>query len=435
MERKRHLLLICFLTALALALGASTAVYWTRSARQARALESVSQRSLSQLLSSLSSMETLLEKTRYAGSGPLRSLLAAQLWNESQLAAAAFGALPLGDEPPEQLETFLAQTGDYAYYLLRASAYDRGDEGEWETLSALADNARTLTQSVRRLKAQVDTGQAGFRALGARSGQVDGVSQGLLGAQEDFPEYPSLIYDGPYSDHVSQRTALGLEGCQELSREELLRKARALLGEGAEYAYDGGGAAAYAAFTLGDKIACFTRAGGFLLSFTDGRETGERTLSPEEGVQKALDYVRALGLPQMAESYYTLYETILTVNLAVQENGATAYPDLVKVGVALDDGSIVRFDALGYLMNHHDRGVPSPAVSLETARAQLPEGMEETGAHLAYIPTAGQNEVLCWELVCRDGSGQQALYFYNAESGALEELLLLIQSEEGFLTR
>lgn len=95
MERKRHLLLICFLAALVLALGASTAVYWTRSARQARALESVSQRSLSQLLSSLSSMETLLEKTRYAGSGPLRSLLAAQLWNESQLAAAAFGALPL----------------------------------------------------------------------------------------------------------------------------------------------------------------------------------------------------------------------------------------------------------------------------------------------------------------------------------------------------
>ena len=146
MERKRHLLLICFLAALALALGASTAVYWTRSARQARALESVSQRSLSQLLSSLSSMETLLEKTRYAGSGPLRSLLAAQLWNESQLAAAAFGALPLGDEPPEQLETFLAQTGDYAYYLLRASAYDRGDEGEWETLSALADKTGWYTQ-------------------------------------------------------------------------------------------------------------------------------------------------------------------------------------------------------------------------------------------------------------------------------------------------
>ena len=62
MERKRHLPLICFLAALVLALGASTAVYWTRSARQARALESVSQRSLSQLLSSLSSMETLLEK-------------------------------------------------------------------------------------------------------------------------------------------------------------------------------------------------------------------------------------------------------------------------------------------------------------------------------------------------------------------------------------
>ena len=97
MERKRHLPLICFLAALVLALVASTAVYWTRSARQARALESVSQRSLSQLLSSLSSMETLLEKTRYAGSGPLRSLLAAQLWNESQLAAAAFGALhPIG---------------------------------------------------------------------------------------------------------------------------------------------------------------------------------------------------------------------------------------------------------------------------------------------------------------------------------------------------
>lgn len=73
------------------------------------------------------------------------------------------------------------------------------------------------------------------------------------------------------------------------------------------------------------------------------------------------------------------------------------YPDLVKVGVALDTGDVVSFESEGYLMNHGDRTLPAPAVSEAEAAAQVDGSLTVLAHQLALIPTGGEYEVLCHE--------------------------------------
>ena len=65
-----------------------------------------------------------------------------------------------------------------------------------------------------------------------------------------------------------------------------------------------------------------------------------------------------MGYENMKDSYYALNDGICVVNFAQMEGDAICYTDLIKVGVALDNGEIVSIDARGYLMNHKDRTIP-----------------------------------------------------------------------------
>ena len=73
----------------------------------------------------------------------------------------------------------------------------------------------------------------------------------------------------------------------------------------------------------------------------------------------------------MKDSYYALNDGICVVNFAQMEGDAICYTDLIKVGVALDNGEIVSIDARGYLMNHKDRTIPTPKVTKGQAQQRL----------------------------------------------------------------
>lgn len=438
MEKGALTHLACFALALSVILGGSTLYYANREAQYAAYTQVQHQKSLSQLLNSLNLLETSLEKARYVPEGAMRQTLAADVWKESQLASAALSALPLGDRRLEQIETYISQVGDYAYYLMRGSAYDRATPAEWDALCSLCGNATSMLENLDVLKEQVDTGGADFRAVTAGAADQDGVSGALSKVNDEFPEYASLIYDGPYSDHVSRRKPRALEGQRELTQDEALQKAAQLMGKDpslVRFSFASEGQIPCYGFTCDTMTATISKQGGLALALTDSRATGESRLTAQQAVEKATAFLNSMGLTRMVPSYHTTYETICTINFAFSENDVIAYPDLVKVGVALDDGSVVRLDTAGYAMNHHQREAVSPAVPLETARQSIPDNLKVVREHLAYIPTTGYNEVFCWEFVCKTEDGGHALVYINCETGLAENLLLLVETETGTLTR
>ena len=258
--------------------------------------------------------------------------------------------------------------------------------------------------------------------------------------EESLSDYPTLIYDGPFSDHLSGRTPKMLEGLPQVSEAEARRAAAAFLGLREDIftlSAQGEGQLPTWGFSAlvngGELYVEVTRQGGQVLQVLSSRPVGEASLSAQEGRQKAAEFLSERGYQDMDPSYSIRQGGILTVHFASRQDGVYCYPDLVKVGVALDTGDVVSFESEGYLMNHGDRTLPAPAVSEAEAAAQVDGSLTVLAHQLALIPTGGEYEVLCHEFKCQNASGGHVLVYVDAADGRQERILLLQEDENGTL--
>jgi len=86
-------------------------------------------------------------------------------------------------------------------------------------------------------------------------------------------------------------------------------------------------------------------------------------------------------------------------------------------------------------MNHRQRELSAPLLSVETARQLLSPTLTVLSHQLAVIPTSGQYELLCHEFLCQTREGSHILVYINAQNGHEEKLLLLQEDENGTLVR
>ena len=85
-------------------------------------------------------------------------------------------------------------------------------------------------------------------------------------------------------------------------------------------------------------------------------------------------------------------------------------------------------------MNHTQRDV-TPVISEGQARGSVSPRLTAEPGKLCVIPTSGKNEVLCYEFLCTAENGQHVLVYVNAANGSEEQILLLMESDQGILTR
>lgn len=427
--------LTSFLLATTIIFCCSTVYYAYRTNRTTRAVQDNYQQSLNQLMESLANINTTLKKVGYSADHALLTTLAADIWTQSEAAKVAMSCLPLSDHSLEQCETFIAQAGDYAYYLLRATAYEAVDEQAWNTLASLSETASSLYTKLDAMKEQADIGILTFDSEKNQPG--DSISGSFSEIESQFPEYAQLIYDGPYSEHIQNKTPLYLKGKDTVTEAEGRAAAAAALGIAEsevsdEYTADGTIPAF--GYTAGTTSIAITKAGGLLLSLLNNRHPESATLTEQQAIAVAQEFLQKLGYKNMEPTYYLTYESVVTVNFAYTENDTVYYPDLMQVGIALDDGSVTRFDATGYFMNHHDRNLGSPTISMDTAKSVIPKQAAVQSQTLAVIPTDGQMEKLCYAFSCEHEDGQKLLYYVNANTGRTENLFILIDTRHGTLT-
>lgn len=91
------------------------------------------------------------------------------------------------------------------------------------------------------------------------------------------------------------------------------------------------------------------------------------------------------------------------------------------------------FSATGYLMNHTERELEEPVLSLEEARAVLSPHLQVEREGMACVPTSGLNEVLCYEFECSGENGDKVLVYVNASTGMEENIFILLMSDGGTL--
>ena len=415
-----------------------------------RQLDNGYRQAFTELTTAAGELDAALEKVTYATTPALFATLCAQAYATAQAAQSALGELPYGNVELEQTAAFFAKAGDYAMAMARGARAEGvcTDENR-ETLRGLAAAAGELSATLQALQLQLDGGalhpedvaavEARLAAAAEDGGQITGGSA-FQTVEADFPRVPTLIYDGPFSEHLSSRTPQMLEGLPQVTEEEARRAAAAFAGLRAEVftrTSDGAGnlpAWGFSALADGGELYVeITKQGGQVLQMLSSRPVGEAALSRKEGVEQAAAFLEEHGYRDMAPSYFLEGDGILTVHFAPGLDGVYCYPDLVKVGVALDNGDVVSFEAHGYLMNHGAREPAAPAVSADEAAERVDSSLTVLSRQLALIPTGGEYEVLCHEFKCQNADGGHVLVYVNAATGQQERILLLLEDENGTL--
>lgn len=444
-SRRGLVRIISFITALVIVLAALSLVSYNRAKSAELKLEYSYLRAVENLNDHMSSIDSTLTKGKYATTAAMLESLANKLKSDTQGAKDNISQLPLEALNLEHTYQFLSQLGEYALSLShKVSKGEQITEEELNNMETLEQYCKSLREQVMILEDSVQTGTVSFREITKQLSSEDlsnsqsvQVMDGFKEYEEGFSSFPSLIYDGPFSDHLMQKKSEMLKGVSDVTRAEARKTAAKVAQMRADLMEDAGdddGVMPTYNFMSESASVSVTKAGGMPVYLLKNRNVDDIKISKENAVKLARQYLTTIGIGSLTESYYEIAGNIITVNFAHLQNDITVYADLIKVSVAMDNGEILGFDARGYLTNHTDRNIASPKISLDAARKNVSPKLTIKKEKMAIIPSTSLTEKLCYEFLCTGQDGENILVYINADTGAEEEILILLIDENGTLT-
>ena len=443
MTRKIRVLAATYAIAGAVILGGAAAAQYARAERYNMQLSNNYRHAFTELVGGINEINSGLQKSLYATSPAMISAVCTEVYGKTVAAQMAMSELPFDGEL-EKTAKFVSSAGDYAYMLSKYASAGQGyTEEQLENLKSLSGAAEVLSYNMTQLLHELDSGNITLSGIdGADEGvPLSAVSDSMKTVESEFPEVPSLIYDGPFSEHIKDMKPVYLENMEDTSQTEAAEAAAALFGvQTGELSYVGerGGNLPVYIFEMqrngGDIYAEVTARGGVVLELMGSRSVENAAISKEDAVKYASDFLEKAGYTDMCESYYMTNENVCTVNFAYVQDGVCCYPDLIKVSVAMDNGEIVGFETMGYVMSHTGRDIPEAEISREQAEEKVSPELTVLSHQMAVIPTDGKYEVYCHEFKCETDSGRHYIIYVNAQTGNEEKILILIEDENGTLT-
>lgn len=408
-----------------------------------RQLNADAERSLSTLEACMSSINTNLTKGLYANTTPMLSSMAISLTRDAASAKNSLSALPLSDTQLDNMLKFLSQVGAFVSTLDRKlSLGEPITSEERNQLKQLIDVSQKLLSELDTITQGVEDGSVSFKQAGStlqksadQSVQIDSA---FGDAEQTLTDYPTLIYDGPFSDHILNQTPKTLEGKTDVSKEKALEIASDFIGiDKSTLRFDSetnGVIETYNFFVDSINISVCKK-GGAVLYLLGSSSAGESVISPEQAVENAKNFLSAKGYKNMKESYYSTQDGICTVNFAYEDEGVICYPDLIKLSVSLETGNIISFDARGYIMNHTDRPPVQSKISADEAKMSVSDYLTVMSSRLAVIPTDYKAEKTAYEFHCKTPDEQEVLVYIDVLTAKEDDILLLLYSDGGILTK
>ena len=387
------------------------------------------QRELSDIARAMADIEINLQKLLIA-SGASQS---AQLLGETALLAqhveSGLSRLPLGVETAADAMKFAGQMGDYVMTLAAqvsgGSMLTTADENQIEDLLSACQGLNAhLTDMGEQIYKEPD-----------RIADAAGLWPDKETAGESGVEYPSLIYDGPFSDGWKDDAPKGLTG-ERITREQARQAAARYAGTTSERvrdAADSGGRFEAFGFTaetdFGNLSVQVTGQGGHLLWMMPESAAYEPKIPQENCLHAAQVYLADMGFGEMERCFVQEYDGMVVANFVSVQEGVLLYPDQVKLQISRASGTVVGAECSQFLSNHERRHGLEPALSAQQAQLVLSERLDVQDTHLCVIPTDA-GEKLCWEFR-GTFSGAQYYVYVDARNGEALEILRVAQTENG----
>ena len=402
-----------------------------------------------ELVDYVENVETYLAKSLISTTPQHGAETLTSLWREANMAQSYLARLPIESQELEKTQKFLNQVSDYSYSLSRKNIYNESlGEEDLENLKELHDYSIELENILNQLSEDINSGRIKWGEL-TKKGNVAFAQQvsteskdGFNNLEENFHEYSGLIYDGAFSEHLTNEEKKGLTGenvdeekakqvVTQLINQDKIKEISSLgLSENATIP-----SYTFSVQTSDNKSVSvsISQKGGHVIYMNYDREVTSEIISQDDADNIGKNFLSKHGFENMKETYYLKQNGIMTINYAYNQDGVVMYPDLIKVKVALDNGEVLGIETTGYLNNHTIRDISKIKISKEDAKKTLNKQLNIESEGMAYIPTEWKTEILCYEFKGKVDNTEFLVYI-NAENGREEDILVIKDTPNGVLT-
>ena len=249
------------------------------------------------------------------------------------------------------------------------------------------------------------------------------LSTGMGDLTDSSIEYPSMIFDGPFSTALETKEVKGLPE-KEVSQEEAYDYLKNTVYKNRDveikFEQETNGDIATYDFSVDiegkDFNAQVSKRGALLITISGYAEGGDPIMSKEQGLELAKTFANNIGFENTESVWVEVNENVAYINLAPVENNVIMYPDLVKVKVDLTAQDIIGFEAVNYALNHVDR---SPEFNASESDAESLLGFDynilETNKTVIRLDSG--KEISAYEFITERIDGT---YFYYIDANTLE---------------
>ena len=397
-------------------------------AAQQRVIDAQTESAYRALSNDLYDLNVTLKKLEAASTPARLSKGFSEIRRLSAGAVRALSLLPGAYGEQSSLMQFLTRAGDYADTL-----FDRVQSGQMLTEEQLVSLSE-LCACCADLSGQYDDGcQSGSFPKAPDGGFYAGETD-----EESITNYPSLLYDGPFSESSEAAEPEGLPK-NTVGEAEAAQRAKALFPD-RDLHLDGRTEGAVVTYDFSDADGNFcvsiTERGGELLYFM-GMPQGENNAPPSDAESERLHaaasaWLTAHDFGTLSPSYAQYYAGTVVLNYAAVQDGVILYADLIKVYVDRETADVIGLDAQNYRFHHRTRTLETPTLTEQDARDRISDALTIEAVAPALIPKSNTREVLCYECKCTRG-GTFFIVYINAQNGAEEEIFEVLNSDEGDL--
>ena len=419
-------------------LGVGVAISQSQAMSYRGDLESVYQKSMYELVDSVNNTETKLAKVLSSDGSAYQKKMLLEVSKNTNEAQGYISSLPLSQSDIQETVKMVNQISGYTSTLAeKLSTGGTLTESEMDTLADIHQNIVQMKQELNTLSRKMENGYNLMDESLDFDGDMNMLTQELEKMHDVDVDYPTMIYDGPFSDSVVSAQIKGLSGAN-INQDEALERINSSFKNLSSVEFENQTSGRFETFnfraTNSDDENLYiqvTKIGGHILTVSGaGNSDREVEVNYDQAKKIALDFAKSNGIEEGEVVWTdTIYDQTY-FNIAPVENGVVIYPDLVKVKVNLTSGTVVGYDATTYFTNHTDRSIGSALVSKDSVAKSVPSDFETTLSRLALVPLEYNREVLCWEFECE--RGDEVYYFYfNAKTGEEENILKVIKTDDG----
>lgn len=422
--------MVAYTVALLIVAGLSIALALTleRQNRYKDELENLFQKSYYETMDSVSNIETKLDKLSVIEGKPMQKALLGDIWRECELAESNFAQLSSRNESVESILKFFNQLGDYCYYLSGKIDNENIADAESGRLQKFSEMAAELRAQLQTVQVEI---MKGGSLMGKFNSELNYFTQAFNSYRSSSIDVPELIYDGPFSDGLTERSPKALAGLNQLDEAACKQKIEEFfVGQNVTATMSGETKGNIPSLLFDVKVGGNTgnmqisKAGGKPVMYNCYKEIGAPTLVEDECIAKAAEFLIAIGYDGMEAVWVTNNNSTAYINFAYVQNDVIIYPDLIKVKVACDNGDILGLEAQNYLYNHTTRTL----VMADTDYVPNSK-LKVVSKKLALVPTEWHTEKMAVEFICtRD---EDIYYIYVNTDTDEEERVLVVIDDNG----